>query len=773
MGVVVDRLLESCKTIFDRSPRPFGIAEVHLDEQGNPVDVTIDYLNRAMAATADCEPADLRGKNVYELWPDGDRSWLDYYYRAAWKGEAVEFETVSVAYRTFQNVAIFPIVEGFCGYEVQDITSWLTYSHPTLENVSAGMFFYEARTQLMLLTDPARDCCGLEESYLDAREFADLLFDGEAADRVFRSIVEFSASTDRVLCEEQLRNGRWLRLSMSGAGSSGRFANGFMEDITLLKEAEASSARRSEIIESLSSEYYALHIINLDCDTIVPYLLRSEAAQFFAPDIEGGAVYSDWLENYCEKYVVEADKEKVRAQLREDRLLQRAFEAHGDFSLVFKRLFNGEEQYIQLRVIRITSPQDEFILAARNINDEVKKEMDQNEALRSALTLAKHASEAKTTFLTNISHDFRTPLNSIMGFSDLALAHLDDPDYVGNSIGKIRVSSAHLLKLINEILDVSRIESGKAVLNEQPLNLAHLMADLKTVFLVQAAERGIDFTVDASTIRHVNVLGDQLRINQILVNTVGNAMKYTDRGGQVSVTLTEGPTSPHNTAMFEIVVRDTGCGMSENFIERIFMPFERDSLGSAHVAEGTGLGMTITKNLVDLLGGTISVKSEIGRGSEFTITLPLRLDNRQEPAEPMEAASGSQPVRFDGRRVLVVDDDELSREMMSGILEDRGFAVETANDGDEAVDAVEGAEEGYFDAIIMDMRMPRMPGDVATRAIRALPRRDVATLPIIAATADAFEEGHRRSREAGMTAHITKPLDTKKLFAVLTDCLGA
>ena len=220
---------------------------------------------------------------------------------------------------------------------------------------------------------------------------------------------------------------------------------------------------------------------------------------------------------------------------------------------------------------------------------------------------------------------------------------------------------------------MSRIESGKAVLNEQPLNLVHLMADLKAVFMVQAAERGIEFSVDASAVRHADVLGDQLRLNQIPVNTVGNAMKYTDGGGQVCVVLAEGPIGPNNAAMFEFVVRDTGCGMSESFIGRIFMPFERDNLGSVYGAEGTGLGMTITKNLVDLLGGAISVKSEIGHGSEFTITLPLRLDSHRDGADDPAPAESAAPVRFDGFRVLAVDDDELSREMLSGILEDRGF----------------------------------------------------------------------------------------------------
>lgn len=256
-------------------------------------------------------------------------------------------------------------------------------------------------------------------------------------------------------------------------------------------------------------------------------------------------------------------------------------------------------------------------------------------------------------------------------------------------------------------------------------------------------------------------------MNRILVNTVGNALKYTDSGGKVEVIITEGVKATNGKALYEFIVRDTGRGMTKEFAERIFMPFERDSLGSAHGEEGTGLGMAITKNLVDIMGGTISLKTEVGVGSEFLITLPLKLQETQSDSCKIADDEIEREYDFTGRRVLVVDDDELSREMMVGILGKKGFHVETAIDGENAVEVFEASEEGHFDAIIMDMRMPRMTGDDATRAIRELPRSDVANLPIIAATADAFEEGYRRAREAGMTDHITKPLDSKKLFALL------
>lgn len=768
----MDKVLESCMAAFDCIPRPFGISEVRLDAEGRPVDAVIKYLNVQMADAAECTPPDLLEKNIYEVWPDGDHTWLERFYRAAYLGEPSEFETVNKAFKTFQNVVVFPICEGYCGYEVQDVTTWIEHAHPAMESILAGMFFYEPGTGYLLLTDPARECCGVGEGYYDVREFVDLLFPDDSQGRILSSFLEFDSEYDRILCEERTRRGRWIRFSMSHGGPANQFSIGFLEDITVLRETEEKSERRSEIIESLSAEYYALYIVNLDSDWISPYLLRNKVAEYYAKGIGEGTSYSAWLERYCREYVVGEDRDEVCCLLGKEHLMEHMPESGGEFSVLCKRLFDDEAQYIELRLIRVSGAADEFVLAARNVNNEMREQIVQKEALQSALVLAQHASEAKTTFLTNISHDFRTPLNSIVGFANLALNRPDDVARVRNSLEKILLSSEHLLDLINDILDVSRIESGKIVIDEQAIDLGQIMDEIENVFMVQAIDRGVEFVVDASGVRHSHVLGDQLRLNQILVNTVGNALKYTDRGGSVRVSIAEGPVAPSGAVLFEFSVKDTGCGMSEDFVGRIFMPFERDSAGGAHDAEGTGLGMTITKNLVDLLGGSIDVRSKLGEGSEFVITIPLRVEDRdaRTGADASEAAC-AQPVSFDGYRALVVDDDELSREMMCMMLTDRGFEVQQASDGDEAVAAVRDASEGRFDAIVMDMRMPRMSGDAATRAIRALPRKDVADLPIIAMTADAFEEAHRRAREAGMTAHITKPLNAEKLFGLLDECL--
>ncbi len=769
------RILKSFKWFFERNPRPFGIAEVMLDKTGKPYDVRIVYVNEAIASSMNAKPLELKNKRLYKTWPNSDNTWLDSFYSAAYENKAAEFEGISVMHRAFQKVTLFPIKEGYCGFELQDVKTGLVYSHLTMTSVSAGMFFYEVRSRVLMLTDPARETCGLAADYITLDDFVAELFEGESGKRVREGIEVSAFECERVLLEERLKNGRWLRLSLAHEKPEDQFIVGFLEDITSLRVAEAKSARRSRIIESLSAEYYALYVVALDADTITPYLLRDKNYTIRSDQDGVSAPYSEWLKRYCELHVADEDRQEVLNQFDRNSLLKRFSEHNEGFSFSFRRKFDVGEHYVELSLTKMEDTDNELVLAARNINEEVKKQISQKEALQSALVLAQHASEAKTTFLTNISHDFRTPLNSIMGFTNLALSHLDDTERVRDSLEKIITSSEHLLDLINDVLDVSRIESGKIVLNEEPLNLTNLISDVESTFLLQASERDLSFTVDTSRLRHPYVLGDQVRIKQILVNTVGNAFKYTENGGAINVSAFEGPSTQNELSMFEIVVRDNGYGMSEDFIPLIFQPFERESTGAVPASEGTGLGMTITKNLVDLMGGSISVRSKKGKGSEFTILLPLRLDKHTglegENVELLESDKSALTQRFDGFRILVVDDDELSREMMDGILRDFGFEVVLASDGDEALCAVTSSEEGYFDAVVMDMRMPKMPGDDAARAIRSLPRKDVSAMPIIASTADAYEEGHRRSREASMTAHITKPLNTRELITVLTECL--
>ncbi len=388
-----------------------------------------------------------------------------------------------------------------------------------------------------------------------------------------------------------------------------------------------------------------------------------------------------------------------------------------------------------------------------------------------------------------MSHDFRTPMNAIVGFTDLALEEESDPARMRDCLMKIRKSSTHLLRLINDVLDVSRIENGVVEATEEEFDLHDLASDMREIFSEDAQKRSLRFTVDVSQLKRSRIAADRQHLGQIMINLIGNAFKFTEPGGMVEVTIAEydstqadhGAHVPQGYGRFDFTVRDTGCGMLPSYLDKLFVPFERDGLGKANPKEGTGLGMPITKNLVELLGGTIEVESAVGEGSTFVISLPLKFVEPSSEGEPPAAgadAAGPSPRTADpaakraslaGRRVLVVDDDELSREIMIAILSAEGLEVNVAYDGADAVEQLNDAEAERYDAVLMDMRMPRMNGDEAASAILASEREDLRRLPIIALTADAFEEGRRRSREAGMVAHIAKPFKRAELLDTLAE----
>ncbi len=766
----MDEMLKVWATTFDRSPQPFGVAEVLLDEAGQPYDAVYRYLNPAMAAITGHTADDLTGVGMYTIW-GGDPIWLDHFYEAAYEGRSVEFETLSDMLQQFFRAEVFPVGEGLCGLTLQDVTSWLVPAQRALDKASAGLFFYDMRYRQMLLTDSAREQSGIDVDFISLEEFIERTFGPAAGDELRRRMENFRDDQASLYQEGRLSDGRWLRISLDHTGRSERFAYGFLEDFTRTKHAEQRSEQYVEVIDSLGAENFALYLVDLDTNEMEIYRRGENDTAEFALASEREGNYPEAMARYIDTFVVEEDRARVRAEVGPEVLWRRLEDGEADFSVGYRRLFGSEEQYVELRVIRLPHNDSKVILAARNVTGEMREQLSQKVALQNALDLAEHASQAKSTFLTNMSHDFRTPMNSISGFASIALDHLNDTDRVRDCLRKIMLSSDHLLSLVNDILDVSRIEGGKMSFNEDIVDLPAAVDEVQAMFGEKAAACGIDLAVEVGRLDHPQVVTDPLRLNQILVNTVGNAVKFTREGGLVTMRLTECDGAPRGFGSYAISVSDTGCGMTPEFLDRIFLPFERDGLGYTNKTEGTGLGMTITKSLVDLMGGEIEVESALGRGSTFTITLPLRLAEAEEVAEAAGAGAAEEPPRrdFTGSKVLVVDDDDLSREILVEILKDYGFESDEARDGDAAVRKIAAVEPFHYDAVLMDMRMPRMDGDEATREIRALDRPDAATLPIIAETADAFEEGQRRAKEAGMTALTTKPLNIHALIALLSE----
>lgn len=390
-------------------------------------------------------------------------------------------------------------------------------------------------------------------------------------------------------------------------------------------------------------------------------------------------------------------------------------------------------------------------------------------ALEKATETAEAASRAKTTFLFNMSHDIRTPMNAIIGFTTLLDKHQNDSDKRNDYIKKIQDSSSILLSIINNVLEMARIEKGTLELNENVWNLTQFDSTIFSVFNEMMAQKGIEFTKDIRA-EHPYVYCDAIKIREVFLNILSNALKYTNAGGKVHLSLREFPAEQKGWAIFKAVVSDTGIGMAEEFIPHIFEEFSREKNTTAAKVEGTGLGMPIVKRLLDLMGGTIEVTSKQGEGTTFTVTLKHKIADKSDLVE--HQGLDIDPNMFKGKRILLAEDNELNSEIAITLLEESGFKVEHARDGAVCVDMVEKASAGYYDLILMDVQMPNMNGYEATEIIRRLTDKEKASVPILAMTANAFQEDKLEAMSRGMNGHLAKPIDVDEMFKQLAMTLG-
>jgi signal transduction histidine kinase/CheY-like chemotaxis protein len=407
----------------------------------------------------------------------------------------------------------------------------------------------------------------------------------------------------------------------------------------------------------------------------------------------------------------------------------------------------------------------------RSIEDILRQEQAQRELLEVSAKQAEAASLAKTDFLSNMSHDIRTPMNAILGMTDIAKLHIDDKARVEDALNKIALSGKHLLRLINGVLDVSKIESGKITLESAQFNLIGTLDNLTLLFEGQMAKKNIAYSMDYSQVSHKMVIGDEQRLSQIFINIVGNAVKFTPDGGEISVKAVEKDISLSDRVSFDFIFEDNGIGMEPEFVEKIFEPFARAKDSRTSKIEGAGLGMTISVNIARLMGGDIYVESTPGKGSKFTVSVYFKAgensDDTDDARDDMDCLHSLAVSKHDNdysdKRVLLVEDNEFNVEVAKELLGLININVEVANNGKEALDKLLASEPGYYNIVFMDIQMPVMNGYEAAQKIRLLEREDLRVIPIIAMTADAFADDVRHAMEVGMNGHIAKPIDVGKV----------
>lgn len=527
-------------------------------------------------------------------------------------------------------------------------------------------------------------------------------------------------------------------------------------------------SRARDLLYALGDSYFGIYYFNIETRLII----TTRQGDDIKPLFNEYNNYEDLLDNYIREWVHPEDCAMVRSFAAIDNITEVLREEGQSMFCEFQRTFGSEYKWVRMvfQAIKcIDGKPVAVIMAFKDIHDEREMELRHKRELREALISAKLASEAKSRFLSNMSHDIRTPMNAIMGMTSIALTHIDDKEKVQSCLDKINISANHLLRLINEVLDMSYIESGKITIKSEPFNLIELIETVIFIMQEQFDSKNQTFTTDFGEIINNDLLGDRVRIQQILLNVLGNAAKYTPKCGNIKFVAKEIDTGDNGVSRYEFVVSDTGKGMSEEFVKNIFKPFEREEKIEDEI-EGSGLGMAISKSIIDLMKGDIKIDSEPDKGSIVTITIPFRhnISKRNQPAAGTQTHNCNEPYAvLHGKKILVVDDNEINCDIACDYLEDVGAVTDVAINGKEAFNIISSGE--YFDAVLMDIRMPVMNGYEATRRIRELNSEYAKKIPIIAMTANAFEEDVQMSIQIGMNAHISKPLSADMMYSTLAE----
>lgn len=670
------------------------------------------------------------------------------------------------------------------------------------------------------------------------------------------------------------------------------------------KERKDTERRQMELVQALSLDYKL--VCFFDLDTGHGNVLRIDDCEnhILSATFHDRLSLQECMARYIETCVYTDDKE-IMVQSSLQSTLKKELTEKQIYYVNYRALCNGEIKYFQMKVVRAGAwdKSHGIVLGLRSVDEETRNEMEKKNLLENALLQANRASKAKSIFLSNMSHDIRTPMNAIVGFTTLAITHIDNKDQVEEYLKKIITSGNHLLSLINDILDMSRIESGKMCLDEKPCSLPEVLHGLRNIVQADIHAKQLELYIDAVDVWDEEVYCDKLRLNQVLLNLLSNSIKYTGAGGIVSMRISEKPGVTQGFRTYEFYIKDTGIGMSKEFISHIFEPFERERNTTLSKIQGTGLGMAITKNIVDMMNGSIEVRSEQGVGTEFIVSFPFRLySGTKEPqtipelkncrvlivdddfntcdsvsymlqqigmraewtlsgkeavlrthqaiarhdhycvyiidwllpdmngievtrrirketnenvpiivltaydwsdieeeareagvtgfcSKPLflsdlrnclrsiihapntEKQAKLTPAKLRSGRILLVEDNELNQEIATVLLNEAGFEIEVADNGQIAVEMLKDSKPGYYRLILMDIQMPVMNGYEAATTIRNLENKELSSIPILAMTANAFEEDKQETIRCGMNGHIAKPINIEKLFETLDTIL--
>lgn len=530
---------------------------------------------------------------------------------------------------------------------------------------------------------------------------------------------------------------------------------------------ERKARHTADTLKLLGDTFFAIYRINYQNGTYETIKCSDDVREKLGDHVQRGDYHH--LMGIVKQYVDDKTFTEFIKSFSLENIRSLIDEGINDFGGDFRRAFPDGVRWVSIRVIHNSDLKlNEVVMCFRDVDREKKRELMRNELLENALASARSTVERKASFFSSASHDMRTPLNAIIGLTELAKRDIDDTQKTREYLDKIEGAGDQLLGLVNDVLDMSRMEHGDSgMVNYAPMSLRECVDTTLGLFTEQAQREGkhLDVTVD---IEHDRVYGDAKRMSQILNNLVSNALKYSLEGASVSVSLRE-TAHTERTAKYQLDVTDTGIGMSDEFLQQVFEPFARETMFAPTGVTGTGLGMPIVKSLVQQMSGEISVRSKLGQGSTFTVVVPLQMVE-EDFEDETDAADGAAdaPLDLSGKTLLIAEDNEINMLIATEFLGALGAEMIEARNGQEALEAFANSQLDAIDAILMDMQMPVMDGCEATRAIRALDREDAATVPIVAVTANAFAEDIAKTTEAGMNGHVAKPFTVEEL----TDILG-